>query len=134
MCERPVHFVILSLCVSQRVFKGTKFGLQLQQHASEDVESAVAPEWQYEDLFERHERVEPTDLEEQGMEFEDEFDRKLDKQSRGANQDEERKTSEQEEWEVLLSSSWPCPELCQLCGWALCPGLVLLLSSSWPRP
>ena len=33
----------------------------------------------------------------------------------------------------VLSSSCPrlgrTPELCQLCGWALCPGLVLLLSS-----
>ena len=29
---------------------------------------------------------------------------------------------------VLLSSSWPRPEHCQLCGWALCPGLVLLNS------
>ena len=34
----------------------------------------------------------------------------------------------------------PCPPLgrapglCQLCGWALWLGLVLLLSSSWPRP
>ena len=53
-----------------------------------------------------------------------------------------------------LSSCCPprgrTPELCQLCGWALspscppsiqqlcgpalCPGLVLLLSLSWPRP
>ena len=53
-----------------------------------------------------------------------------------------------------LSSSCPplgrAPELCQLCGWALCPGLGLVLlnsvvgsvaglcvqalSSSWPRP
>ena len=29
---------------------------------------------------------------------------------------------------LLLSSSWPPLELCQLCGWALCPGLVLLNS------
>ena len=37
-----------------------------------------------------------------------------------------------------LSSSCPplgrAPELCQLCGWALWLGLVLLLSSFWPRP
>ena len=40
----------------------------------------------------------------------------------------------------LGSVAGPCPplgrapELCQLCGWALWLGLVLLLSSSWPRP
>ena len=37
-----------------------------------------------------------------------------------------------------LSSSCPplgrAPKLCQLCGWTLWLGLVLLLSSSWPRP
>ena len=38
--------------------------------------------------------------------------------------------------EVLSSFCSPLghtPELSQLCGWALCPGLVLLLSSSCPR-
>ena len=35
---------------------------------------------------------------------------------------------------LLLFSSWPRPEPCQLCGWALWVGLVLLLFSSWPRP
>ena len=33
----------------------------------------------------------------------------------------------------LGSVSRPCPPLV-LCGWALCPGLVLFLSLSWPRP
>ena len=34
----------------------------------------------------------------------------------------------------LLFPSWPSPELCQLCGWAMWLGLVLLSSCSWPRP
>ena len=36
-----------------------------------------------------------------------------------------------------LSSSWPVNSVAGLCGWALSSswlGLVLLLSSSWPRP
>ena len=32
---------------------------------------------------------------------------------------------------VLLNS---VNSVAGLCGWALCPGLALLLSSSWPRP
>ena len=39
----------------------------------------------------------------------------------------------------LVLCAGPCPPLVlvlagPLCGWALCPGLVLLLSLSWPRP
>ena len=42
-------------------------------------------------------------------------------------------------WPRALSSSCPClgrapDSVAGLCGPALCPGLVLLLSLSWPRP